>query len=166
MVSKPKEKGVKALARTLTKRENTLRVTQSVEEAEIMSGKMFVPSVTLYLKINQCKIQERSNSPSTTLTSTPTVEAKWDNGTRTTWFVQRRRRPDDKTFQVLSNLLANITNKRGWKERLSWRGENNNNWTVGVKILHVHNGCVFFMKEFEKILVHPVTESFIELKWR
>ena len=144
MVSKPKEKGVKALARTLTKRENTLRVTQSVEEAEIMSGKMFVPSVTLYLKINQCKIQERSSSPSTTLTSTPTVEAKWDNGTRTTWFVQRRRRPDDKTFQVLSNLLANITNKRGWKERLSWRGENNNNWTVGVKSVHVHNGCVFF----------------------
>ena len=50
----------------------------------------------------------------------------------------------DKTFKVLSNLLANITNKRGWKERLSWRGENNNNWTVGMKILHVHNGCVFF----------------------
>ena len=42
MVSKPKEKGVRALARTLTKRENTLRVTQSVEEAEIMSGKIFV----------------------------------------------------------------------------------------------------------------------------
>ena len=80
MVSKPKEKGVRALARTLTKRENTLRVTQSVEEAEIMSGKMFVPSVTLYFKINQFKIQERSSSPSTTLTSTPTVEARWDNG--------------------------------------------------------------------------------------
>ena len=98
MVSKPKEKGVKALARTLTKRENTLRVTQSVEEAEIMSGKMFVPSVTLYFKINQFKIQERSSSPSTTLTSTPTVEAKWDNGTRTTWFVSRRRRPDVTQF--------------------------------------------------------------------
>ena len=150
MVSKPKEKGVKALARTLTKRENTLRVTQSVEEAEIMSGKMFVPSVTLYLKINQFKIQERSSSPSTTLTSTPTVEAKWDNGTRTTWFVQRRRRPDDKTFQVLSNLLANITNKRGWKERLSWRGENNNNWTVGMKSLHVHNGCVFLRRNLKR----------------
>ena len=150
MVSKPKEKGVKALARTLTKRENTLRVTQSVEEAEIMSGKMFVPSVTLYFKINQFKIQERSSSPSTTLTSTPTVEAKWDNGTRTTWFVQRRRRPDDKTFQVLSNLLANITNKRGWKERLSWRGENNNNWTVGMKSLHVHNGCVFLRRNLKR----------------
>ena len=98
MVSKPKEKGVKALARTLTKRENTLRVTQSVEEAEIMSGKMFVPSVTLYFKINQFKIQERSSSPSTTLTSTPTVEARWDNGTRTTWFVSRRRRPDVTQF--------------------------------------------------------------------
>ena len=142
MVSKPKEKGVKALARTLTKRENTLRVTQSVEEAEIMSGKIFV---TLYLKIDQNKKQARSSSPSTTLTSTPTVEAKWDNGTRTTWFVRKVKTTRcDKTFKVLSNLLANITNKRGWKERLSWRGENNNNWTVGMKSLHVHNSCAFF----------------------
>ena len=91
---------------------------------------------------------------------------------------------------MLSNLLANITNKRDWKERLSWKGENNNNWQViddeddgqwplMMKTIRWHpptfqraimllKFCikVFFMQEGEKILVHPLTESFIELKWR
>ena len=74
-------------------------------------------------------------------------------------------------FKVLSNLLANITNKRDWKERLSWKGENNNNWQViddedEDNLMASPISKVFFMQEGEKILVHPLTESFIELKWR